>query len=198
MPTPELVVSLPKEIRLEEGLVIHNMGTKYGWVINDEGFRDANGVFCPDGDRRGACRAYSGMAEVNLNYVKQMFARYRNLANGGKGKTLEIFFYDSSTYYPFWGYPLGEGPLFECCYKSAREVGNTIELHIGVNDKFSLANSFDEGLISFELHMGMVAFLSGNHDTLVNYAPPESDAPQGVEFIAFPPKFTLRQAVGAQ
>lgn len=177
--------------------MIHNMGTKYGWVANDWGYRDANGIFRPDG-RGGTWTTDSGMAAENLSYVKQMFAKYRNSLSGGKGKTLEIFFYDSSTYFPFLAQPLGEGPLFESCYKYAREVGNTIELHLGVNEKFSLASGFDEGLITFELHVGIVAFLSGNHNTLVNYGLPESEIPPEVQSVASPPKFALKQAIGAQ
>ncbi len=178
--------------------MIHNMGTKYGWEVNDEGYRDANGNFCPDGDRGGVCRAYSGMAEENLNYVIQMFAKYRNDPYGGKGKTLEIFFNDDPGSYPVSGNPSGEGPLFEFWYRDAREVGNTIELYIGVNEEFDLSNSLHEGLVTFELHWSIVDFLSGNHDALVDYGFPENEVPQGVDSIAFPPKFVLKQAVGSQ
>lgn len=46
--TPEPLRKFPEKIVLAKGqLVIHNLGTKHGIVIDDGGFRDKNGNYCP-------------------------------------------------------------------------------------------------------------------------------------------------------
>lgn len=46
--TPEPLRRFPEKIVLAKGqLVIHNLGTKHGIVIDDGGFRDKNGNYCP-------------------------------------------------------------------------------------------------------------------------------------------------------
>lgn len=192
---PEIARTFPKEIRSVEGLEVYNLGTKYGLDISDGGFKDRNGNYCPS--TLLGCEAFKGfndleMKENNRRYVQAMFDKYRNRPDGGNGLTLRIVFYDNPARYLFRdkGYFRLEGFF----YKYAQQVGNAIEYHLGVNDNFNYYNNQQRERLSHEINnSGLVYFLNGNHESMMNFVSPTKPRPPDLNALIYPQKLMVRR-----
>lgn len=133
-----------------------------------------------------------------LYYVQAVFAKYRNLPNGGKERTLEIFFYDSPRGYPFADkspyVPSGN----DSYYRYGQLVGNTIQVYIGLGENFGPAPSGSKPWerVVFEIDaLTITTFLQGNHDftikRIIESNGSNAPVPKDIDYLIFPHKFDL-------
>src|SRR3989344_1302093 len=171
------------------GSVIHNRGTKYAIVPKDIGATDGNGNYCPGwGGGSEVCvnRRINlpGMADLNIQYVRDMFAKYGNRPDGGQGKTLIISIFDSVDQNPY----AKQGKISDSFAFYARQTASTIEVFLSPGTK-------DSNRVVFELNGGIIEnFLQGDHNAVINNTPlTKFPVPDELVFLAAPAKLTLKQ-----
>lgn len=159
----ELLPTFPKEIELgANGSVLHNMGTTWGIAPRKD--------FSPD-VASTSIRGPEAEA-ANLQYVRDMFAKYGNKPDRGKGKKLEIFFYDNSADDPFVEQSKFVGsPHDAAYYRFAREADGIIEFHIALGEDWRYSSRSLLLILSAINQFTIIPFLEGNHDFIIQQNP---------------------------
>lgn len=165
-----------------DGFTIHNYGTRYGFKVND-----MKVTYSPDGKPINE----PGYAEKNLQVAKDLFKKYGQDPNLGKGRTLENFFYDNPTHpdlapftaqtrwWVFQGTRIGY---------YARLVGNNFQVYIIIDGQNFDLRSGAMGVLS--LNAGAFMYLlRGQHEAILDPTIPYTK-------LKFPPEQVVKETNG--